>query len=144
MERYFAAFAASHAGLTGKLACLTKLVGMPMVDLLVGEGRAALCTYPQVRLLHSSGQLAWSLALESGKSLRLDALTSDGGRIRLAREAAIQLEIEQVWLDSRDPNVPSMLDMDEMTKLLLGESGSIFCGCRAKKLWQVLLLASCI
>jgi hypothetical protein len=61
------------------------------------------------------------LAVEGGKRLRLEALTSEGGRIWLAREAAKQLKVDQVWLDSRDPNVPSMLDLDEMTNLLLGE-----------------------
>lgn len=69
----------------------------------------------------TAGQLTWSLAVEGGKRLRLEALTSEGGRIWLAREAAKQLKVDQVWLDSRDPNVPSMLDLDEMTKLLLGE-----------------------
>ncbi|MDG1498608.1 MAG: SPFH domain-containing protein [Planctomycetota bacterium] len=71
-------------------------------------------------VLVTQGQLAYSLASEQSKRLHLEALNSEGGRIWLARKAAGQLNVEHVWLDSRDPNVPSMIDLDEMTKLLLG------------------------
>lgn len=71
-------------------------------------------------VLVTQGQLAFSLASEQSKRLRLEALDSEGGRIWLARKAAGELQVEQVWLDSRDPSVPSMMDLDEMTKLLLG------------------------
>ncbi|MFT6041641.1 MAG: hypothetical protein ACI9C2_001813, partial [Gammaproteobacteria bacterium] len=71
-------------------------------------------------MLVVQGTLAFNLASEQSKRLQLDALDSEGGRIWLARKAAGQLNVEHVWLDSRDPNVPSMMDLDEMTKLLLG------------------------
>ena len=71
-------------------------------------------------LLVTQGTLAFSLASEQSKRLHLDALDSEGGRIWLARKAAGQLKVEHVWLDSRDPSVPSMLDLDVMTSLLLG------------------------
>jgi hypothetical protein len=47
---------------------------------------------------------------------------SSGGRMLLARKAAENLNIKQVTLNSNDPRVPSVLDLDEMVRLLLGRS----------------------
>ena len=53
-------------------------------------------------------------------SLVRRALTMSGGRIWLAEKAADNLNIRQVSLDSRDPRVPSPLDLDGMVKILIG------------------------
>lgn len=53
-------------------------------------------------------------------SLVRRALALSGGRIWLAEKAADNLNIRQVSLDSRDPRVPSPLDLDGMVKLLIG------------------------
>jgi hypothetical protein len=51
---------------------------------------------------------------------RLALLDSDGGRILLARQAAENLAVQHVTLDPRDPGVPSLLDLDELARLLVG------------------------
>jgi hypothetical protein len=38
----------------------------------------------------------------------------------LARRAAENLNIRQVTLNSNDPRVPSVLDLDDLVKLLIG------------------------
>lgn len=49
--------------------------------------------------------------------------SSRGGRLLLAREAAENLRISHVTLNSNDPRSPSCLDVDELVRLLVG-SGS--------------------
>jgi len=56
--------------------------------------------------------------------LLAEAYNSPGGRLYLAREAAHRLRIEEVTLNSNDPDVPSVLDLDELVKLLVGSSES--------------------
>jgi regulator of protease activity HflC (stomatin/prohibitin superfamily) len=73
----------------------------------------------------AEGQLAVSLAEGIGRRLRLEALDGPGGQVYLAREAASHLKVEEVWLDSRDPEVPSMLDLDELALLLFGGGATI-------------------
>ncbi len=48
------------------------------------------------------------------------ALATSGGRLWLARQAAENLNIRTVTLNSNDPSVPSVLDLDGMVKLLMG------------------------
>lgn len=43
-----------------------------------------------------------------------------GGKLLLARQAAENLKIKQVTLNSNDPRSPSVLDMDELVHLLIG------------------------
>ena len=43
-----------------------------------------------------------------------------GGKLLLARQAAENLKIKQVTLNSNDPRSPSVLDMDELVRLLVG------------------------
>lgn len=43
-----------------------------------------------------------------------------GGRLMLARQAAENLKIKQVTLNSNDPRSPSVLDMDALVQLLVG------------------------
>lgn len=49
---------------------------------------------------------------------------TDGGRLLLARQAAQNLNIRQVTLNSNDPRVPSVLDLDDLAHRLLGASGA--------------------
>ena len=49
-----------------------------------------------------------------------EAYDSSGGRIELARQAAEKLRIARVTLNSNDPDVPSILDLDELVRLLVG------------------------
>jgi regulator of protease activity HflC (stomatin/prohibitin superfamily) len=56
------------------------------------------------------------------KELRTQALNSKGGAIMLALEAAENLNLPEVTLNSDDPAVPSILDLAELTKLLIGIS----------------------
>jgi regulator of protease activity HflC (stomatin/prohibitin superfamily) len=44
-----------------------------------------------------------------------------GGRVMLARHAAENLNIRSVTLNSNDPRVPSILDIDELAQRLLGD-----------------------
>jgi regulator of protease activity HflC (stomatin/prohibitin superfamily) len=44
-----------------------------------------------------------------------------GGRLLLARRAAENLNIRSVTLNSNDPRVPSILDLDDLARRLLGE-----------------------
>lgn len=44
-----------------------------------------------------------------------------GAELHLGRKAAESLQIQSVTLNSNDPSVPSILDLDELTELLLGK-----------------------
>lgn len=65
------------------------------------------------------------LALDRTEALRNDlrnkALDTVGGRILLATQAAENLQIRDVTLNSNDPNVPTVLDIGQMVRLLIGE-----------------------
>ena len=71
---------------------------------------------------------AGRLAIDEADALRDElvqaALETDGGRLWLAREAARKLHIRSVTLNSSDPDVPSVLDLDEMVRLLVGQPRS--------------------
>ena len=54
------------------------------------------------------------------KELRTQALNSKGGAIMLALEAADNLNLPEVTLNSDDPAVPTVLDLSELTKMLVG------------------------
>ena len=51
--------------------------------------------------------------------LRNEILNSKGGSIFLALEAAENLNMRQVMLNSNDPRVPLVIDLDEMARLLM-------------------------
>jgi regulator of protease activity HflC (stomatin/prohibitin superfamily) len=72
---------------------------------------------------NATGLLAVEKAEALRDQLRNEALNTAGGRILLAREAAENLDIEHVTLNSNDPRVPSILDVDALTRLLIGTSG---------------------
>ena len=72
--------------------------------------------------LIAEGGLAIAKAEALRNELRNKALDTRGGRIFLARQAAENLQFEHVTLNSNDPDVPSVIDIDAMVKLLIGAS----------------------
>lgn len=69
----------------------------------------------------ANGQLALEKAEALRNELRTAALNSEGGRILLALTAAENLNIPKVTLNSDDPAVPTILNLSELTKMLVGE-----------------------
>jgi regulator of protease activity HflC (stomatin/prohibitin superfamily) len=70
----------------------------------------------------ANGKLAVEKAEALRDELRNAALDTRGGRIRLALDAVENLRIPRVVLNSDDPAVPMLLDLDRMTELLVGET----------------------
>jgi hypothetical protein len=70
--------------------------------------------------LVADGNLAVSRAEALRDELRNAALDTVGGRILQAREAAENLTFESVTLNSNDPGVPTILDLDALVDLLVG------------------------
>ncbi|GEM_PF-2671936 len=70
--------------------------------------------------LLAQGQLAIAEAQALSERLHNEILETPGGRLHLARQAAQNLQIERVVLDPRSPNVPNILDLDELLALLVG------------------------
>jgi hypothetical protein len=68
----------------------------------------------------SRGALYLAEADALKKELRTQALNSKGGAILLALEAADNLNLPEVTLNSDDPTVPTILDLSELTRLLVG------------------------
>ncbi len=68
----------------------------------------------------ANGRLAVEKAEALRNELRTAALDSDGGRVLLALEAAELLQLPSVVLNSDDPAVPKILDLDSLVKLLVG------------------------
>lgn len=69
----------------------------------------------------AEGELALAKAEALRDELRNKALDTVGGSILLATQAANNLDIAEVTLNSNDPAVPSVLDLSEMVRLLIGE-----------------------
>ena len=71
----------------------------------------------------AEGQLAVDRAEALRNTLRNEILNSRGGDIYLALEAAENIELPSITLNSNDPRVPIVMDLSEMTKLLVGSGG---------------------
>lgn len=71
--------------------------------------------------LVADGDLALARVEAERDKRRNEALETAGGRLYLAREAASNLRFGGVTLNSNDPRVPSILDLDGMVALLVGE-----------------------
>ncbi len=69
----------------------------------------------------ANGNLAVAKAEALRNELRNKALDTVGGRIYLAQQAAQNLNFESVTLNSNDPSVPSVIDINAMVRLLIGE-----------------------
>ncbi|MEZ6017546.1 MAG: SPFH domain-containing protein [Planctomycetota bacterium] len=76
--------------------------------------------------LYTTSVAEGNLAIETAEALRDElrnaALDTVGGRIYLAQKAATNLQFESVTLNSNDPRVPSVIDLDALVKMLVGES----------------------
>jgi hypothetical protein len=72
--------------------------------------------------LEADGQLALDRAEALRDELRNEALGCRGGQVYLALQAAERLEVPRVTLNSNDPRVPMVLDLQELTNLLVGPS----------------------
>lgn len=70
--------------------------------------------------LVAEGKLALAQAEALRDQLRNAALDTLGGRIYQAREAARNLRVREVTLNSNDPSVPTILDVDALARLLIG------------------------
>lgn len=103
------------------------------VQVLIAEIQAAAEVY--ARETRAQGEAERDISIANGKlaiekaealrdELRNAALDTRGGRIRLALDAVENLRIPRVVLNSDDPAVPMLLDLDRMTKLLVGEEGA--------------------
>ncbi|MHC4379756.1 MAG: SPFH domain-containing protein [Planctomycetota bacterium] len=73
-------------------------------------------------IAQANGTLAVEKAEALRDELRNKALNTKGGHILLALEAAKNLHVPRVTLNSDDPSVPTILDLGELTKMLVGSS----------------------
>lgn len=71
-------------------------------------------------IAEANGQLAIEKAEALRNELRTEALNSEGGSILLAMDAARNLNMPSVTLNSDDPAVPLVLDLSQLTKMLIG------------------------
>jgi regulator of protease activity HflC (stomatin/prohibitin superfamily) len=71
-------------------------------------------------IAEANGQLAIEKAEALRNQLRTEALNSAGGSILLGLQAAENLNMPSVTLNSDDPAVPIILDLDQLTSLLIG------------------------
>ena len=77
----------------------------------------------QVEQAKLAGDLARAEAQAFGARLTRELTASAGGRLHLAVLAARNLRFGKVKLNSNDPRVPKLLDLDEMVDLLVGAGG---------------------
>ena len=71
--------------------------------------------------LVAQGNLALEQAEALRDSLRNAALDTVGGRILLARSAAENLDVREVTLNSNDPSIPTIIDVEGLVRLLIGD-----------------------
>jgi len=69
----------------------------------------------------AEGKLSIDKAEALRDELRNAALDTVGGRIYLAQKAATNLQFESITLNSNDPRVPSVIDLDGLVRMLIGE-----------------------
>ena len=67
------------------------------------------------------GDRALAIASAMKERLTNEAYDSPGGRIDLARKGAANLRFHEVVLNANDPRVPVLLDVAQLTTLLLGK-----------------------
>ncbi len=72
--------------------------------------------------LVADGNLAVAKAEALRDELRNAALDTVGGRILQARDAAENLNFTSITLNSNDPSVPSVIDIDALVDILIGSS----------------------
>ena len=86
------------------------------------QAREALLAEAEVQALQlrNEGELALAAAEDLRRSLLDAALQSPGGRLHVARQAAQNLRFGRVTLDPSRPEVPTLLDLDQLVGLLVG------------------------
>jgi hypothetical protein len=92
-------------------------------EALARREEALSATEVGVLRLETEAELAVAAAEALGETLRDEALQSEGGRLWVARRAAENLSFGKVTLDSRDPRVPTVLDLDGLAETLIGPDG---------------------
>ncbi len=75
-------------------------------------------------ILEAEGGLAVEKSEALRNELRTVALDSKGGAILLGIEAAKNLRVPSVTLDASNPAVPMLMDLEALTRLLVGKSVS--------------------
>jgi hypothetical protein len=70
----------------------------------------------------AEGRLALDRAEARLAELRSEALSTAGGRIYVARQAAENLKVSRVTLNASDPRVPLILDVHKVAELLIGSA----------------------
>ncbi|MBT3340422.1 MAG: hypothetical protein HN405_05750 [Planctomycetes bacterium] len=73
-------------------------------------------------ILEAEGGLAVEKSEALRNELRTAALDSRGGAILLGIEAAKNLNVPKVTLDASNPAVPMLMDLEALTRLLVGKS----------------------
>jgi regulator of protease activity HflC (stomatin/prohibitin superfamily) len=68
----------------------------------------------------AEGDRALAQAASVKETSTAERLDTKGGRLLLARQAAENLNIRHVTLNSNDPRVPSVLDLGELVRVLIG------------------------
>jgi hypothetical protein len=68
----------------------------------------------------AEGDRALAQAASLKETSTAERLDTKGGRLLLARQAAENLNIRHVTLNSNDPRVPSVLDLGELVRVLIG------------------------
>ncbi|MED5329943.1 MAG: SPFH domain-containing protein [Planctomycetota bacterium] len=86
----------------------------------VYEARVKADAEAEAVALEAQGQLDVDKARALRDVLRNDILNSRGGDIYLALIAAEKMRISSITLNSNDPRVPIILDLDAMAELLVG------------------------
>ncbi len=74
----------------------------------------------EYEVLVADGNLAVAMAEALRDELRNAALDTEGGRILQARDAAENLNFTSITLNSNDPSVPTVIDIDALVKILVG------------------------
>jgi regulator of protease activity HflC (stomatin/prohibitin superfamily) len=77
----------------------------------------------EYEVLVADGTLAVTKADALRDKLKNEALDTVGGRILQARDAAENLIFQSITLNSNNPDVPSVIDIDALVRLLVGTGG---------------------
>ncbi len=97
------------------------LVAEVAAEALVYESRVRAEGEAESISREAAGQLAVDQAEALRNQLRNEILNSTGGSIFLAMEAAQNLRVREVTLNSNDPRVPLVMDLAEMATLLMSD-----------------------
>jgi hypothetical protein len=95
--------------------------------------RAETASYDKTRRAEAQARFDTELLAGEGALARVELLKTElankswntpGGRLLLARKAAENLNIRQVTLNSNDARAPSVLDLDDLVRRLVGATAA--------------------